>query len=177
VVTFCSFVVPCVFIQIVPCTIYMVTYDSIVIFIRVLRKEGRKDGRTDGSVTISLCNSVGEGENKQHEPLKDLGRTHVLRKGNGKVIGQRSRSPGQIFRREDTPRFALPLFCVVFCRSLFILLSFYFWPLYFLSFFESCYNLGDTSYRTVIFAFILLLIFCMLSFLITTWVQTFSSWI
>jgi hypothetical protein len=52
-------------------------------FTRVLRKEGRKDGRTDGSVTISLCNSVGEGENKQHEPLKDLGRTHVLRKGNG----------------------------------------------------------------------------------------------
>ena len=29
-----------------------------------------------------------------------------------KVIGQRSRSPGQIFRRGDTPRFALPLFKV-----------------------------------------------------------------
>jgi hypothetical protein len=53
-----------------------------------------------------------------------------------KVIGQRSRSPGQIVRQGDTPRFALPLFCVVFCRSLFILLSFYFWPLYFLSFFD-----------------------------------------
>jgi hypothetical protein len=26
-----------------------------------------------------------------------------------KVIGQRSRSPGQIFRRGDMPRFALPL--------------------------------------------------------------------
>ena len=53
-----------------------------------------------------------------------------------KVIGQRSRSPGEIVRRGDTPRFALPLFCVVFSRSLFILLFFYFWPLYFLSFFE-----------------------------------------
>ena len=33
VVNFCSFVVPCVCIQIVPCTIYMVADDSIVIFI------------------------------------------------------------------------------------------------------------------------------------------------
>ena len=30
-----------------------------------------------------------------------------------KVIGQRSRSQGQIFRRGDTPRFALPLFCLI----------------------------------------------------------------
>ena len=30
-----------------------------------------------------------------------------------KVIGQRWRSQGQIFRRGDTPRFALPLFCLI----------------------------------------------------------------
>jgi hypothetical protein len=30
-----------------------------------------------------------------------------------KVIGQRSRSPDEIFRRGDTPRFALPLFCYI----------------------------------------------------------------
>jgi hypothetical protein len=35
-------------------------FDSRV-FTRMLRKEGRKDGSTDGSVTISLCNFVGEG--------------------------------------------------------------------------------------------------------------------
>ena len=36
-----------------------------------------------------------------------------------KVIGQRSRSPGQIFRRGDTPRFALPLFVIYCCFFLF----------------------------------------------------------
>jgi hypothetical protein len=51
--------------------------------------------------------------------LKESGTLLIL-----KVIGQRSRTPGQIVRQGDTPRFALPLFCVVFCRSLFILLSF-----------------------------------------------------
>ena len=33
----------------------------VLVFTRMLRKEGRKEGRTDGSVTISLCNFVGEG--------------------------------------------------------------------------------------------------------------------
>jgi hypothetical protein len=51
--------------------------------------------------------------------LKESGTLLIL-----KVLGQMSRTPGQIVRQGDTPRIALPLFCVVFCRSLFILLSF-----------------------------------------------------
>jgi len=31
------------------------------VFTRMLRKDGRTEGRTDSSVTISLCNFVGEG--------------------------------------------------------------------------------------------------------------------
>ena len=41
-----------------------------------------------------------------------------------KVICQRSRSPGQIFRRGDTPRFALPLFLFFLAIVLSVLLRF-----------------------------------------------------
>ena len=48
------------------------------VFTRILRKEGRKDGRTDGrtdgSVTIFLCNFVGEGiKISNTNPLKTGG--------------------------------------------------------------------------------------------------------
>jgi len=65
----------------------------ILVFTRMLRKDGRKDGRMDGSVTISLCNFVGEGITKDnticvgHHHTQNTRRRQTKKKHNTICVG------------------------------------------------------------------------------------------